>query len=149
MNIFYIFNFNTFNILYNLHKAKNCIGAETLGVVQNTLIAKWFIGAELSLALGIDISVGRFGGVMNNYITPPLAEATSLGVALMLGFFLCIVSLISAIITVIFETRAIKIDKQIESESPNEEKEEFNWRNIRELSWSFWFISFFWGLIYI
>ena len=68
------------------------IGAETLGVVQNTLIAKWFIGKELSLALGINISIGRFGGVMNNYLTPPIGAATSLGFALMIGFILWIIS---------------------------------------------------------
>ena len=49
------------------------IGAESLGVVQNTLIAKWFIGKELSLALGIDISIGRFGNVLNNYAQLNLA----------------------------------------------------------------------------
>ena len=124
------------------------IGAETLGVVQNTLVAKWFIGKELSLALGVWISIGRFGQVLNNYITPPIAEATSLGFALLVGLILWIVSFISTLITVWFETHAEKIDKMIKDKDENEDNEEFHWRNLKELSLSFWFSAIFCGFIY-
>ena len=125
------------------------MGAETLGVVQNTLIAKWFMGKELSLALGIDISIGRFGNVMNNYITPPVGAATSLGFALMIGFVLCILSLIWALITIWFEGHAAKIDKLIQREENSEDEEEFHWSDLKQLGWTFWWIAFFWWFIYV
>mmetsp|Transcript_11707 Transcript_11707/g.11650 ORF Transcript_11707/g.11650 Transcript_11707/m.11650 type:complete len:152 (+) Transcript_11707:252-707(+) len=64
------------------------LGGESLNVCQSTIVSRWFKGKELSLALGINISVSRLGSVFNNYTMPPLAKATSLGWALTFGFIL-------------------------------------------------------------
>ena len=47
--------------------------------------ARWFVGRELAFALGFNIAVARLGGVLNNFVEPPISEATSLGWALAFG----------------------------------------------------------------
>ncbi|CAI2364172.1 unnamed protein product [Moneuplotes crassus] len=116
------------------------LGGESLNVCQSTVVSRWFKGKELSLALGINISVSRLGSVFNNYTMPPLADATSLGWALTFGFILCIVSFACGIVLTFFERHANKVDKK--SGALNEdEKEEFHWRDIKEFTLPFWLIS--------
>jgi nitrate/nitrite transporter NarK len=109
-------------------------------VCQSTIVSRWFIGKELSLALGINISVSRLGSVFNNYSMPPIADATSLGFALLFGFFLCIISFICGGILTLFERHANKVDNE-DGGLKDDEKEEFHWRDIKEFSLSFWLIA--------
>lgn len=116
------------------------LGGESLNVCQSTIVSRWFIGKELSLALGINISVSRLGSVFNNYSMPPIAEATSLGFALLFGFFLCIISFICGGILTLFERHANKVDNE-DGGLKDDEKEEFHWRDIKDFSSSFWLIA--------
>lgn len=116
------------------------LGGESLNVCQSTIVSRWFIGKELSLALGINISVSRLGSVFNNYSMPPLADATSLGWALMFGFFLCILSWFSGLVLTFFERHAARVDNE-DGGLKEGEKEEFHWRDIQEFSLSFWLIA--------
>jgi MFS family permease len=115
------------------------LGGESLNVCQSTIVSRWFIGKELSLALGINISVSRLGSVFNNYSMPPMADATSLGWALMFGFFLCILSWVSGFVLTRMENHANKVDNE-DGGLKDDEKEEFHWRDITEFSLSFWLI---------
>lgn len=116
------------------------LGGESLNVCQSTIVSRWFIGKELSLALGINISVSRLGSVFNNYSMPPLQEATSLGVALSFGLFLCVLSFFSGFVLTFFEKHAAKIDNE-SVDLREDEKEEFHWRDIKDFSVSFWLIA--------
>lgn len=116
------------------------LGGESLNVCQSTVVSRWFIGKELSLALGINISVSRLGSVFNNYSMPPMADATSLGWALTFGFFLCVLSWFSGFVLTFFEKHANKVDN-VDGGLKDDEKEEFHWRDIKEFSLSFWLIA--------
>lgn len=116
------------------------LGGESLGVCQSAIISRWFVGKELALAFGINISVSRLGSVFNNYSMPPLANATSLGWALFFGFVLCIISFISGVILIMFERHANKVDNE-DGELKDDEKEEFHWSDIKDFSLSFWLIA--------
>ena len=116
------------------------LGGESLNVWQSTIVSRWFIGKELSLALGINISVSRLGSVFNNYSMPPIADALSLGFALLFGLSLWIISMICGIILTLFERRAAHIDNTSTDLKENE-KDEFHWRDIKDFSLSFWLIA--------
>ena len=58
------------------------LGGDILGVCQSTFVTKWFMGKELSLALGIVLSISWCGQSASSYTVPPLAESTSLGLLL-------------------------------------------------------------------
>jgi len=116
------------------------LGGESLNVCQSTSVSRWFIGQELSLALGLNISVSRLGSVFNNYSMPPFAKALGLGPALTFGFGLCVISFISGLVLAAFERHAQKIDNE-GSGLKEGEKEEFHWRDIKDFSTSFWLIA--------
>ena len=116
------------------------LGGESLNVCQSTIVSRWFIGKELSLALGINISVSRLGSVFNNYSMPPMADHISLGWALFFGFVLCVLSFISGYILTLFEKHAVKVDNE-DGGLKDDEKEEFHFRDIKDFSISFWLIA--------
>lgn len=49
------------------------------------LISQWFAGFELSFAFGTSISIARIGSVVNNLISPRIADADGLDIALWFG----------------------------------------------------------------
>jgi len=76
------------------------LGAEPLIVEVTAVLAKWFKGKELSMALGLNISVSRLGSVINGIVIPQIYNNDNmdkLGLALLVGFFVCIFSLICAL----------------------------------------------------
>lgn len=115
------------------------LGGESLNVCQSTVVSRWFIGKELSLALGLNISISRLGSVFNNYSMPPMADAISLGWALFFGFILCVISFICGVVLTFFETHANKVDN-VDGGLKDDEKEEFHWSDIKKFSSSFWLI---------
>ena len=76
-----------------------------MSVAQSAIVSKWFKGKELSMALGLNISVSRLGSVINGLILPQIYNKTSaasndkaLGYALLVGFLICIFSLACALL---------------------------------------------------
>ncbi|KAF4716206.1 hypothetical protein FOZ62_022225 [Perkinsus olseni] len=46
------------------------LGGESMNVAQTTLLAEWFRGHEIAFALGLNLSVARFGSVLNDLLSP-------------------------------------------------------------------------------
>ena len=46
------------------------LGGESLSVAQSALISNWFMGKNMALAFGVNISVARLGSVANDYSEP-------------------------------------------------------------------------------
>lgn len=49
------------------------LGGEAINATQSTLIVNWFNPKELSFALGMALSILRFGSVLNDIISPIIA----------------------------------------------------------------------------
>jgi MFS family permease len=49
------------------------LGGESLAVAQSRLVTEWFLGKELGLAIGMNLSVARIGTVFNNNLSPRIA----------------------------------------------------------------------------
>lgn len=49
------------------------IGGESLNTTQYAVIIQWFAANELAFALGICLSVARFGSALNDVISPRIA----------------------------------------------------------------------------
>jgi len=77
-----------------------------MGVTQAAIISKWFKGKELSLALGLNMSISRLGAVANAAIVPSVYETSGLGPALMVGFCICCFSFANACGLVCLDTKA-------------------------------------------
>ena len=75
------------------------IGGESLSVAQTKLMTDWFRGKELSLAIGLNLSVGRVGTVANNILSPLFANLVDVPFALWMGTISCVISLFCSIWT--------------------------------------------------
>lgn len=56
------------NVMF-LGRAIFGMGGESLSVAQSAIIAKWFSGKELALALGLNLALARVGSVVNDAIS--------------------------------------------------------------------------------
>ena len=55
-------------------------------------MSQWFKGKELAFAFGINLSVSRLGSVINGIVEPKIADSSSVGAALWVGFGVCVFS---------------------------------------------------------
>lgn len=69
-------------------------GGESIGVAYSTLLSKWFAGKEVALAFGVALAVARLGSVLNNLISPLVANRFSTPWAVAIGVGLNFVSLL-------------------------------------------------------
>lgn len=64
-------------------------GGENLGVANSAILSIWFEGKELAFAFGLNLSVARLGSVINNLVSPALANSAGIQFALWFGVILC------------------------------------------------------------
>jgi len=69
------------------------IGTESLCVAQRILVAEWFMGRELALAMGVVLAFGRLGSTINDNISALFVSCVD---AYWTGFGLCCMSVMSA-----------------------------------------------------
>ncbi|KAH7032246.1 major facilitator superfamily domain-containing protein [Linnemannia elongata] len=79
--------------------------AESLAVAQSAITVNYFRGKELAMALGINLCVSRMGGVMNDFVTPIIWSKSSVPFAFWCGLFLCVFSLVMALVLVAMDLR--------------------------------------------
>ena len=116
------------------------MGGECMCVAQSCIVSAWFKGKELAFALGVNMSISRLGSVANAAIVPAVYDQSGLGNALMVGFAICIFSLINA-------CGLVYIDKKAEKENPNAEsaqlsaEDQFKWSDLYSFQKSFWILT--------
>ena len=74
------------------------LGYEPLNTVKNIIIAKWFIGRELSFASNLNLSVSRCVVFLNGYCTPWVARRFGYTWAFFVGSLLTIFSWMSCLL---------------------------------------------------
>ena len=90
------------------------LGGESLSAAQSAIVSKWFKGKELAMALGLNISISRMGSVVNGIVIPQIYNSTHLdrlGLALLVGFFVCVFSEVCAVFLIMLDKRADTVDK--------------------------------------
>ena len=110
----FVFMIGGYMASYNVMLAGRIIfgmGGECMTVAQSSIISSWFRGKELAFALGLNITIGRLGSVANAAIVPSVYETSGLGNALMIGFMICIFSLINAVGLVALDKKAEDLNK--------------------------------------
>lgn len=50
------------------------MGGESMQVAQSSIISVWFKGKELAFALGLNLSIGRLGSVINGIVVPEVFD---------------------------------------------------------------------------
>jgi len=81
-------------------------GGESLKVAQYTIIYIWFRGQELNYAMGLTLGISHFGSVFSSWIVPQIEQEHNLGTALLVGWIICLVSLLAALILCYLDKKA-------------------------------------------
>uniref|UniRef100_K3WG67 Lysosomal dipeptide transporter MFSD1 n=1 Tax=Globisporangium ultimum (strain ATCC 200006 / CBS 805.95 / DAOM BR144) TaxID=431595 RepID=K3WG67_GLOUD len=92
------------------------LGGECLSVAQGALVVEWFKNEELAFAMGLNLSISRLGSVINNELSPMVAQAANVSAALWIGVLMCLISSASALIIVWIEIR-VKHAKSLQSKT--------------------------------
>lgn len=130
------------------------VGAEIAGITVTKIIAKWFVGYEMALAMGLQLSLARLGTGLAYGATPGIVGLFSgnVGVAVLIGLILLIVGFVLYLVYCVYDK---KLDAQISaagasdgSEGADEEK--FNIHDVLAVvkNPGFWMIAFLCLLFY-
>jgi MFS family permease len=60
-------------------------GGESICVAYSTLLSQWFAGREVAFAFGVALAISRLGSVLNNLVSPGVADTFSTPWALWMG----------------------------------------------------------------
>ena len=74
------------------------IGGESINICQTAMIVKWYFKSEISFPLGISLTVSRLGSVLNDVLSPRIANDDDATNAYWFGLMLCILSFVAIII---------------------------------------------------
>jgi hypothetical protein len=75
-------------------------------VAQSTIVTLWFDSSELAFAFGVNTCFARLGTVMNDKLSPIIANAYNASVALWTGAAFCFVSLVNTTVLVYIDWHA-------------------------------------------
>ncbi|MBQ7517368.1 MAG: MFS transporter [Bacteroidales bacterium] len=122
------------------------VGAEIAGITVTKVIAKWFMGYELALAMGLQLALARLGTGIAFGATPFIVTETggNVGLAILIG--LCILTL-GFIVFVVYTIFDKKLDNQLKAAGAAQEgasaEEEFHFKDIVEVfkNPAFWLIA--------
>lgn len=90
------------------------VGTENCGITVTKVIAKWFAGHEMALAMGIQVAVARLGTALALAVGPVLAKNFEVSTPLLLALVLLVVGLLSYIVFCIMDSR---LDQQEDTSS--------------------------------
>ena len=79
------------------------LGGDCMTVGQSAIISSWFKGNELNFAFGLRLSVARLAATINGPVEDWASNAYSVGFGLMIGFGICVLSLIFVLCLVIID----------------------------------------------
>jgi MFS family permease len=118
------------------------VGAEAVLVVNNKVLARWFLGKELAFAYGLNLTFMRLGTFLALNLQAPIANEWGLQPALWFAAFLMLTGFGSFFFYIFMENNARgRGNTPRDIESPKSAEEEFHIRDAFSFDASFWFIT--------
>lgn len=129
------------------------MGYEMCGITVSKVIAKWFDGHEMALAMGTQVALCRVGSFAAMFLSPMIARQWKMSTPLLLS---CILLLVAFLAYLIFNIMDSKLDKQLSALRDNstsaasQDDESFHMSDLKEIITmkSFWLIVLFCLLFY-
>ena len=119
------------------------MGAEIAGITVTKVIAKWFNGHEMALAMGLQVALARVGTACALFFALPIAQgAGSISAPVMFGASALCIGLISYIVYCVMDK---KLDKSIAGEAiAADSEEQFKFSDLKVIfcNQGFWLITF-------
>lgn len=130
------------------------VGAEIAGITVTKIIAKWFVGYEMALAMGLQLSLARLGTGLAYGATPVVVKFFNgnVGVAVLIGLILLMIGLVLYLMYCVYDR---KLDAQISASGASDgsegaDEEKFNVHDVIAVvkNPAFWMIAFLCLLFY-
>lgn len=119
------------------------MGAEIAGITVTKVIAKWFAGHEMALAMGLQVALARVGTACALFFALPIAQSIgSVSAPVMFGASALCIGLLSYIVYCVMDK---KLDKSIADEDiAAESEEQFKFSDLKLIfcNQGFWLITF-------
>lgn len=104
------------------------VGAEITGITVTKVIAKWFTGHEMALAMGLQVAMARIGTAAALACSLPFAKwVGNISAPLLLGAALLCIGLVSYLVYCVLDR---KLDASAETVSDSSDEEEFKFSDI-------------------
>ena len=119
------------------------MGAEIAGITVTKVIAKWFAGHEMALAMGLQVALARVGTACALFFALPIAQSIgSVSAPVMFGASALCIGLLSYIVYCVMDK---KLDRSIADEDiATESEEQFKFSDLKVIfcNQGFWLITF-------
>ena len=119
------------------------MGCEIAGITVTKVIAKWFTGHEMALAMGLQVALARVGTACALFFALPIAQSVgTVSAPVMFGASALCIGLISYIVYCVMDK---KLDNSIANdETASESEEQFKFSDLKVIfcNQGFWLITF-------
>lgn len=118
------------------------VGAEAILVVNNKVLARWFLGKELAFAYGVNLTIMRLGTFLALNLQAPVSEAWGLIPSLWFASAVMAVGFGTYFLYIWAEKIAVKkIESTVDKTDKSTPEEVFKFREAFSFNSSFWLIS--------
>ena len=124
------------------------VGLELCGITATKVIAKWFKGYEMAMAMGLQVAVARIGTALALGSSNPLADATSVATPVLVGVFLLGIGLIAFLVYCTMDRKLAASEPAAKEKAGDDEA--FRIRDIGKIlaHRAFWYIAILCALFY-
>nr|MBQ5604535.1 MFS transporter [Bacteroidales bacterium] len=98
------------------------VGTETCGITVTKVIAKWFAGKEMALAMGSQVAVARLGTALAMIVSPVLVKHFSMSTPMFVSLILLCIGLLFYLVFCVMDR---KLDAQTQSEGIPADEDSF------------------------
>ena len=84
------------------------VGAESVQMSLHVMLIRWFRGAEVTAAQGINLSVARMGSVLVAFMSPALCASAGINVAVLMGTIFSVAAFSATLVTVLCDRHFTK-----------------------------------------
>lgn len=123
------------------------VGAEVAGITVTKIIAKWFKGKEMALAMGVQVALARIGSQAAYAVAIPVAKAWHLDTPLLVGAVVLVGGFLAFLA---FSLMDRKLDRQVEISVETSAEDKFSFRDVVAVvrNPGFWLIALLCVLFY-
>lgn len=124
------------------------VGAEVAGITTSKIIAKWFVGKELALAMGVQVALARIGSQAAYAVAIPIARQWNLTTPLLIGLAVLVAGMCTFGFFCLMDRR---MDRQVATQtSSTEDDDKFSFSDVRMVvsNPGFWLIALLCVLFY-
>lgn len=123
------------------------VGSEVAGITVTKILAKWFHGKEVALAMGVQVALARIGSQAAYAVAIPVAKNWNLDTPLLIGAALLVGGLISFLCFAFMDR---KLDRQVKIDTSDGDEEKFSFKDVVAVvsNPGFWLIALLCVLFY-